>query len=122
MFSRNFIIKKRADFLKVRSEGVHTRENDVVVQAAEQCGLRPFCSNRFGYTATKKIGKAVIRNRCKRRLRAASFYLFKNGKFSLNNVDWVFIARNGTADCNFQDLVSQVEKAISKLEKRLSHD
>lgn len=122
MFSGNFIIKKRVDFLKVRGGGVCAKENYVVVQAAKRCGSHPFSFNRFGYTATKKIGNAVIRNRCKRRLRAASFQLFKNGKFASNDVDWVFIARNGTADCSFHDLLFQIERSVNKLEARLAHD
>ncbi len=67
-----------------------------------------------GFTATKKIGNAVIRNRAKRRLRACARALLPTlGK---GGYDYVFIARQSTATCEWQTLCTDVEKALLRLQ------
>ena len=73
-----------------------------------------------GYTATKKIGNAVCRNRSKRRLRAVVREILP--KYNLSNIDYVFIARNSTADCVFDELRRDTIYALKKIHKNFIED
>lgn len=66
-----------------------------------------------GFTATKKIGNAVVRNRAKRRLREAARQLLP--RFGRAGVDYVFIARSMTADIAWERLLDDVESALLSL-------
>lgn len=72
---------------------------------------------RAGFTATKKIGGAVTRNRAKRRLREASYQLMH--KHALAGVDYVFIARRDTATRDWAGLLDDVEKALLSLRQKI---
>jgi ribonuclease P protein component len=69
---------------------------------------------RIGYTCSKKVGNAVARNRAKRRLReVARAVLPQNGK---TGHDYVLIGRrNATADLPFDQLLSDMKKALGIL-------
>ena len=57
--------------------------------------------NRVGVTVSKKLGKAVIRNRVRRRLR--EIYRLSESRF-LPGWDIVVVARGRAVDADFQDL------------------
>ena len=103
-------IKKRRDFLRV-AEGIRMVVSTVILQAAPNLSdqKRPF---RVGYTTTKKIGKAVVRNRTRRRLRAAVQEVFPSR--ALENVDYVLIGRYNTSLCSFKELKSDIKWALKK--------
>ena len=68
--------------------------------------------NRIGITVTKKIGKAVCRNRCKRIIRAA----FEEVNPSIGQGwDFVFVARMKTPTAKSTDLVPVLKKQLSNL-------
>lgn len=70
--------------------------------------------NRIGITATKKIGKAVCRNRCKRIIRAA----FHQVEPQIGQGwDFVFVARAKTAQAKSSELVPVLKKQIMSLTK-----
>ena len=60
-------------------------------------------SNRVGITVSKKLGKAHVRNRVRRRLR--EIYRLNEEKF-LPGWDIVVVARSRCIDCDFQKLQS----------------
>nr|WP_310524576.1 ribonuclease P protein component [Polymorphobacter sp.] len=67
---------------------------------------------RAGYTVTKKIGGAVVRNRMKRRLRALARDLFpQNG---LAGADHVLIGRENGIERDFAALHAELERALAK--------
>lgn len=68
-----------------------------------------------GYTATKKIGNAVTRNKSKRRLRAIVREVLS--EHALPHVDYIFIARASTADCDYKNLRKDTVYAINKINK-----
>ena len=72
----------------------------------------------LGYTVTKKVGKAHIRNRSKRRLRAAAREVFPDNARA--KTDYVLIGRYNTADIEFKKLVSEMKKALCKINKMMS--
>lgn len=107
-------LKNRPQFLFVRS-GVSERRKSLVIQARSQTG-----SIRIGagFTATKKIGNAVTRNRAKRRLReAARALLPHHGQVG---TDYVFIARMNTATIGWQRLLDDMESALISLAQQVS--
>jgi len=69
---------------------------------------------RVGFTASKKVGNAVIRNLAKRRMRAlAREMITKNGK---SGHDYVLIARrDATTVFPFEVLRKDLKKALEKL-------
>ncbi|MFL2659490.1 MAG: ribonuclease P protein component [Alphaproteobacteria bacterium] len=109
-----FRMKKRADFLHLRDKGKTVVTKSFIMQYAPS----KLSSNdiNIGFTATKKIGKATIRNRAKRRLKEviAKKYLQLKGGY-----DIVLIARSSTAQISWEKLVADMDKALieSKLIK-----
>ena len=68
--------------------------------------------NRLGITVSKKIGKAHLRNRAKRRLRA----LFRDNIHSLKSgYDFVLVARSRTITENYPTLLKDFEIASKKV-------
>ena len=70
---------------------------------------------RVGFTASRKVGNAVLRNRAKRRLRAAAAtVLARDGR---HGTDYVLIARAGTAERPYGDLLHDLEAALRQLDR-----
>ncbi|MGE3304299.1 MAG: ribonuclease P protein component, partial [Hyphomonadaceae bacterium] len=61
-------MRKRAEFLAARA-GVRANRRLVAIEARARGDDAP---PRVGFTATKRLGGAVARNRAKRRMRAAA--------------------------------------------------
>lgn len=66
---------------------------------------------RVGLTATKKIGKAVTRNRARRVIRAA---LYKTLPLDVGGYDLVFVARGRTPHCKSTQLEPVVRELLAK--------
>lgn len=67
---------------------------------------------RVGFSVSKKVGVAVIRNRTKRRLRECVRPLLPD----MRNGLYVFVARPSAADCSFEKLNQSVRLLLKKLE------
>lgn len=67
---------------------------------------------RAGYTVTKKIGGAVVRNRLKRRFRALARDLI--AAKGLAGADHVLIGRDGGVARDFAELRADLERALAK--------
>ena len=67
----------------------------------------------LGFTATKRIGNAVARNRAKRRLREAARLLLPTA--AADGHDYVLVARAEVLTCAFQTLLDDLEKAFSRV-------
>ncbi|MBO5039224.1 MAG: ribonuclease P protein component [Alphaproteobacteria bacterium] len=104
--------KKRKDFLRV-AQGAYVATRNMVLQAAPS--LLKTDNIMVGYTATKKIGNAVTRNKSKRRLRAVVREILI--KYALEGIDYVFIARNSTAACDYKELRQDTVYALKRINK-----
>lgn len=103
-------LTQRKQFLYV-ANGAYMAKRSVVVQARQS--LSAHLLIRSGFTATKKTGNAVRRNRAKRRLREASRLLLD--QYGQTGWDYVFIARKETADANWRTLLDDMKLALLKL-------
>ena len=100
----------RPQFLAA-AKGVSEARGAVVVQRLDRRDDNP--TIRLGFTATRKVGGAVIRNRAKRRLReAARALITEHGR---PGSDYVFVARMGTADRPWDRLLDDVKSALTRL-------
>ncbi len=68
---------------------------------------------RVGFTVTKKIGGAVVRNRMKRRFRVLARELLP--EHGIAGADHVLIGREGGVERDFAQLRAEMEKALRKL-------
>jgi ribonuclease P protein component len=107
-------LKSRAHFLRAqrgvrRSSGALTLEVCASPEAGE--GVR------VGFTASKKVGNAVARNRAKRRLRAAANALLP--LYGLPGNDYVLVARTATIDRPFEALLADLKDALHAANARL---
>jgi ribonuclease P protein component len=108
-------LKKRADFLAAartlrRVAGAVTLEMGPTPDPAPQ-------TLRLGFTASKKIGNAVARNRAKRRLRAAAYALLPlSGRAGH---DYVLVARAGILARDFSALKGDIAEAARAAHRKL---
>ena len=72
---------------------------------------------RVGFTASKKIGNSVVRNRCKRRMRAMTRQVLPI--LGLEGVDYVFIAKRSLITADWIDFIFQAKAAIIHLNKKI---
>lgn len=116
-------LKKRKEFLRVAQEGSYARMPSVVVQLALPEDRLGF--SRLGVTATRRVGSAVVRNRCKRRLRAAFSDLLESTLSSVSSYqyDIVLIAVSSTERVEFsllkEHILAGLQTCLRFLEKRV---
>ena len=67
---------------------------------------------RLGFTVTKKVGNAVVRNRTRRRLKEAARLLLRER--AVAGVDLVMIGRDGTRGRPFAVLMDDIRRALDK--------
>ncbi|WP_051329397.1 ribonuclease P protein component [Geminicoccus roseus] len=106
-------LKKRPDFLRV-AKGRRWHGPGMVVQFAPR--LAEDGHTGVGYTASRKVGGAVVRNRAKRRLRALVRELVPQAQ--AGGMDLVLIARPQTAIFPFDDLRADLSTALAKVEEK----
>lgn len=99
-------LTRRGEFLKVAGKGRKAARPGLVLQALPQ----PEGGLRLGFTATKKIGNAVARNRAKRRLREAARLLL--GAAPPPGWDLVLIARDETGRRDWSKLLGDLRGAM----------
>ena len=104
-------LKRRQDFVAA-AKGLYAAMPGMVVQARDR---KDDAAARVGFTATKKLGNAVVRNRVKRRLREiARLYL---GSSARRGFDYVLIGRAPALERPFADLHQDLTSALKRLHR-----
>jgi ribonuclease P protein component len=103
-------LRKRAEFLRAASAGRRAAVHGLVLQALARGDDAPA---RLGFTVTKKIGNAVVRNRTRRRLREAARLVL--GERPLAGLDLVLIGREATRGRKFAELIGDLRRALDKV-------
>ena len=111
--SRVTTLKRRSEYLRVR-KGSRCATAAFVLEAkardgSTQAGEGP----RFGFTVTRHIGKAVERNRIRRRLKAAVRDAAPN--HASGELDYVLIARRAALTSQFAALVGELARALARV-------
>ena len=105
-------LKRRADFLRVRGGARWTTPGFVLEARARPTTDEAPPMARFGFTVTKRMGKAVVRNRIRRRLKAI---VRQAAEHATAEFDYVVIARPAAVDRTFADLRSDLVKAFARV-------
>ncbi|GGC96849.1 ribonuclease P protein component [Aquisalinus flavus] len=112
-------LKKRADFLRLRDCRGASTKGFLLLSApspaekkgpADKTGRAGEGIARLGITVTKKLGKAVTRNRIKRRLRAAGREVL--AVHGTRGHDYVLIARSAAEELPFAILLDDLKQAL----------
>jgi ribonuclease P protein component len=106
-------LKRRAEFLRVAGAGRKSVTPGLILQVAphlEAAAPPEGCAVRVGFTASRKVGIAVERNRARRRLRAAVDQVM--ALHAAPGRDYVLIARAGTAGRPFAALLGDLKAAL----------
>jgi len=106
-------LKKRADFLRIAAAHKKWVAPGLIIQIDQNREASP----RIGFTASKKVGNAVARNRAKRRLREA---LRMAAAKEPPKGDIVLIARPSTLDRPWLNLVKDIETGLQRLNQRIA--
>lgn len=112
-------LKRRSEFLRVARDGRSWTSPGLVLQVRRRDDRdnMPFSSEiRVGFTASRKVGNAVARNRAKRRLREAARLVL--GEAAAPGRDYVLIGKRATLERPFPLLLSDLETALRRLGAR----
>jgi len=111
-------LKKRWEFLRVAKRGKKWAARGLVLQAWRRSGDVSSAVDgdtvRVGFTVTKKIGRAITRNRVRRRLKAAAGAVLPGE--CQGGRDLVIIGRAATLARPFDGLVADLRQALRKLD------
>jgi ribonuclease P protein component len=102
-------LTRRTEFLRAAAKGRKAPMRGLVLQALPRDDDRPA---RLGFTVTKKIGNAVVRNRTRRRLKEAARLVL--AKQPVTGVDLVLIGREATAKRDFAALQDDLRRALAR--------
>jgi ribonuclease P protein component len=112
-------LKRRADFMRVARAGRRFAAPGLVLQVADRQTSHPAGAGEgsgavvgIGFTASKKVGNAVARNRAKRRLRAAVMAVMPG--HAAANHDYVLIGRKATLQRPHGELLADLRRALRR--------
>ena len=107
-------LKTRRDFLRVADTRARFVTPGLILQIRrhgedEAETLPPI---RVGFTVSKKVGNAVVRNRVRRRLRAAADVVI--AQRGLPHRDYVLVGRRESEERPYADLLADIETALAR--------
>jgi ribonuclease P protein component len=115
-------LKRRAEFLQVAAANRKWVAPGLILQVRRQPSTETESSDapraarlepvRVGFTASRKVGNSVARNRARRRLRAVAAQVLTHAE---PGNDFVLIARPATVDRDYQALVGDLVAGLKRL-------
>lgn len=102
-------LTQRKDFLAAAEHGRRFRSSAFTVQVLDKPGQDDL---RLGLTASRKTGNAVVRNRIRRRLRAAAALALTEQ--ARKPCDLVIVARPETVQADFTAMVADLSVAFDR--------
>ncbi len=106
-------LKRRADFLRVAALRRKWAAPGLILQAAPRPESETAEAEiRIGFTASRKVGNAVKRNRARRRLKALAAEMIPHG--ANPGLDLVLIARPATVDRPFDELRRDLQQSLNR--------
>jgi ribonuclease P protein component len=109
-------LKKRGEFLRVASARRKFVTPSLILQARphDESDAEDMASIRVGFTVSRRVGNAVVRNRVRRRLRAAAEEIMP--EFAAANSDFVIIGRPAAQKQKYTSLTGHLKSALAKYE------
>ncbi len=111
MLARANRIARAEDFRRVSRTGRKTADRGLVVSVVSRDGEADAGAARFGFITSKEIGSAPVRNRLRRRMRAAAYVLVREG---LSSVDVVVRATPGSASLEVVEIEKVLRSAVAQ--------
>ena len=110
-------LKKRGEFLRVASARRKFVTPSLILQARphEHTETGEVAPLRVGFTVTRRVGNAVIRNRVRRRLRAAAEKILP--QFQILDSDLVIIGRRAALGQDYANLTGHLKSALARYQK-----
>lgn len=105
-------MKKRREFLTVAEQGSKAIASTLVLQGYLPPTI-PDNSIHLGFTVTKKVGNSVVRNRVRRRLRAAAAEVM--AEKGLSGWHYVLIGRQKALEEPFPIILRDLRYALRKV-------
>jgi len=105
---KKYTVKESRDFSRIIQKGFYVKnQHFVIYQMKNELGY-----TRFGISVGTKVGKAHIRNRLKRQLRA----IIDNHNFSYSNSkDYIIIVRKNCLEATYQEMKNEFEQLFEKV-------
>ena len=104
-FGKHVRICKKRDYLTVYQQGVRSHsEHFTIVVRKNEMGV-----SRLGITVSKKVGRAVERNRIRRLVR--EFFRLNRSRLSVRQ-DIVIIANKNIGSLTYQDVCAELESHL----------
>lgn len=106
-------LQKRRQFLTIARAGRNAVTRGMILQALPlKAGQET--EIRIGYTASRKVGGAVQRNRARRRLRAVVHDVMN--ALAMPGHEFVLIARANTLTRSYDGLLADIKRALDKVD------
>lgn len=112
-------LKRRAEFLAAAAANRKWVATGLVLQARDLASAADASPDlpqiRLGFTASRKVGNAVARNRARRRLKAAAAEVLREVAVTGAVTDLVLIARPATVERDYRSLKEDFRRGLKKL-------
>ena len=103
-------IKKHSEFVNIKLSGKTLSSKSLILQKLFDNKLNN--SIKIGYTATKKLGNAVKRNRAKRLMRSLVKEIMN--QYGKNNFSYVLIAKKAIFKTTYNNLKKELHEMLTK--------
>ena len=117
MFGAADRLHRRTEFLRIQRQGARFQADHFVIYAAR---LPESEAVRLGITVSRRLGKAVIRNQVKRRIREC-FRLSLRQKLPAGTAI-VIIGRARAGTLEMKSVMGELDRAIAKVAPGLTQD